>query len=259
LNLKYKPGRKMARHRFFVNKISEDKAEITGGDYTHAATVLRMEPGEKINVFNYEHGEYEAEIQEIDRHYGVIKVKVAEKLRDRQKSTAQICAIISLIKKDKMELMLEKLTELGIDEIIPVITNRTVIKVKDEEKKNDRWEKIIYSAVKQCGRLNKPKLLPVTEGIAALETAQHALKFFIYEKEEKNFLIDEAVKLEGFNEKIYFIIGPEGGFDEAEAELLIKKEFIPVSIGDTILRAETAAISAASVLVQAVRRSVWKS
>jgi len=63
----------------------------------------------------------------------------------------------------------------------------------------------------------------------------------------------------GFNEKIYFIIGPEGGFDEAEAELLIKKEFIPVSIGDTILRAETAAISAAAVLVQAVRRSMWKS
>jgi len=249
----------MARHRFFVNKISEESAEITGNDYNHAVTVLRMEPGEKVNVFNYEHGEYEAEIKEIDRHDGVIRIKVLNKIRDRKKSTAQICAIISLIKKDKMELMLEKLTELGVDEIIPVITNRTIIKVKDEEKKNDRWEKIIYSAVKQCGRMNKPKLLPVVESVSALETSEHSLKFFIYEKEEKNFLIDEAVKLEGFEEKVYFIIGPEGGFDESEAEILMKKEFIPVSIGDTILRAETAAIAAATVLVQAIRRSTWKS
>jgi 16S rRNA (uracil1498-N3)-methyltransferase len=247
----------LGRHRFFVNKIADGRAEISGEDFTHAATVLRLEKGDSVNVFNYEHGEFEAVIDSIDSHAHIITLRLGNAVKGRAKSASKITAIISLIKKDKMELMLEKLTELGVDRIIPLITNRTVIVVKDEEKKNDRWEKIIYSAVKQCGRLSTPQLLPVVNGVENIDAGPTGHRFFIYEKEENKFLLDEAIKMAP-GDNAAFVIGPEGGFDEREAETITGKGFIPVSIGDTILRAETAAISAASVLVQALRRSSWK-
>jgi 16S rRNA (uracil1498-N3)-methyltransferase len=249
----------LGRHRFFVNKIADNKAEITGEDFTHAATVLRLEKGDTVNVFNYEHGEFEAIIDTIDDRAHIVTLKLGNAVKGRAKSASKITAIVSLIKKDKMELMLEKLTELGVDMIVPLITRRTVIVVKDEEKKNDRWEKIIYSAVKQCGRLSTPGLLPVVNGVENIDakTPDGEHRFFIYEKEENKFLLDEAVKMAPGDNAV-FVIGPEGGFDEREADIITGKGFIPVSIGDTILRAETAAISAASVLVQALRRSSWK-
>ena len=158
-----------------------------------------------------------------------------------------------------MEFILEKLTELGIDIIIPLITKRTVVKIKEEEKKQKRWESIIYSAVKQCGRISKPELMPTVEGVENIRLAEKAKKFFIWEKEDKKFLIDEAVKISKDTEEVYFLTGPEGGFDDSEAKIIMDKGFMPVSIGDTILRAETAAIVSAGVLVQALRRSTWKT
>lgn len=248
----------MSIHRFFVNKISGNSAVISGDDYEHAVKVLRLKEGDEVIVFNYEHGEYKAKVSMIDANARVIEAGITEMIRAREKKSSKITAIAALIKKDKFEMTLEKLTELGIDRIIPLITNRTIIKIKDEGKKEKRWESIIYSAVKQCGRLSTPELLPVVEGVKNITAKEGCANFFIYEKEDGNFLIDEAVKLKAGADAC-FIIGPEGGFDSQEAEEIIKKGFLPVSIGDTILRAETAAIAAGTVLVQALRRSSWKN
>lgn len=249
---------KMSTHRFFVNKIADHKASIQGDDFEHAIKVLRLKEGNEITIFNYEHGEHKAIIKSIDLNERIMEVIAVEMIRAREKKASKITAITALIKKDKMEMTLEKLTELGIDRIIPLITNRTVIKIKDEGKKEKRWEAIIYSAVKQCGRLSTPQLMSVLDGVKNINIEEGTAKFFIYEKEDKNFLIDEAVKLSPGVDAC-FIIGPEGGFDEKEAEEIIKKGFMPVSIGDTILRAETASIAAGTVLVQALRKSTWKN
>jgi 16S rRNA (uracil1498-N3)-methyltransferase len=248
----------MSIHRFFVNKISDNNAVIFGDDFEHAVKVLRLKEGDEIIIFNYEYGEYKAVIKLIDLSQRTMEVTAREMIRAREKKPSKITAIISLIKKDKMEMTLEKMTELGIDRIIPLVTNRTVIKIKDEGKKGKRWESIIYSAVKQCGRLSTPELLPVVEGVKNINIGEGTAKFFIYEKEDKNFLIDEAIKLAPGSDAC-FIIGPEGGFDNMEANEIIKKGFMSVSIGDTILRAETASIAAGTVLVQALRRSAWKN
>ena len=248
----------MSTHRFFVNKIADNKAVVNGDDFEHAVKVLRLKEGDDVIVFNYEHGEYRAVVGSIDLSERAMEVKTGEMIRAREKKSSKITAITALIKKDKMEMTLEKLTEIGIDRIIPMITNRTIIKIKDEGRKEKRWESIIYSAVKQCGRLSTPELMPVLDGVKKISAEEGAAKFFIYEKEDKHFLIDEAVKLKPGTDA-YFIIGPEGGFDAAEAEEIIKKGFMPVSIGDTILRAETASIAAGTVLVQALRRSSWKN
>jgi 16S rRNA (uracil1498-N3)-methyltransferase len=248
----------MSLHRFFVNKITDNKAVIQGDDFEHAIKVLRLKEGDNIVIFNYEHGEYSAVIGPIDETGRIMEVIAVELLRARERKSSKITAIIALIKKDKMEFTLEKLTELGIDRIIPLITKRTVIKIKDEAKKEKRWESIIYSAVKQCGRLSTPELLPVIDGVKNISVEEGAQKFFIYEKEDKKYLIDEAVRLVPGSDAC-FIIGPEGGFDKDEADVILSRGFTGVSIGDTILRAETAAIAAGTVLVQALRRSTWKN
>ena len=247
----------MSEHRFFVNKISDNKAEIRGEDYFHIITVLRLKEGDHLHVFNYEHGEFKAKIESVDHIEKIINVTLKEKIKDRKKSSVKISAIISLIKNDKMAFVIEKLAELGVDRIIPVTAKRSIVKIKDEEKKHKRWEKIIYTAVKQCGRISTPLLSEVAESVDKLELNENAIKFFIWEKEDAKYLIDEAVKIQDSTEEVYFIIGPEGGFETSEADTLINMGFAPVSIGDTTLRAETAAISAATVLNQALRRSKW--
>lgn len=246
-------------HRFFINKITNNEAEIKGEDFSHIVKVLRLKKGDFVNVFNYEYGEYEAEIEEIDKNKKIIKVKVKNKIKEREKQDIKIIAIISLIKKEKWEFLLEKLTELGVNLIIPYKANRSVVNIKDFEQKKERWEKIIYSAVKQCGRLTKTEIGNLINDLQEINFTDYSLKFFIWEKEEKLFLIDEVMKIDKNKIKeIYFIIGPEGGFDDSEALKIKKCGFIPVSLGDTILRVETAAIAVASTLVQVIRRSKWK-
>lgn len=244
-------------HRFLVNKISDNKAEIRGSDYAHAITVLRLKQGDSVTVFNYEHGEYEATVENIDRQESVMTVAVKKQLRQRARRAAKIGAIISMIKKDKMEFVIEKMTELGVDYILPVTAKRSVALIKEEAKKKERWEKIVYTAVKQCGRLSAPVIMDHADSVAKIEVS--GARFFVYEKADEKFLFDE-VRLSadsGSMTEFWFIIGPEGGFDIEEADILINKGFIPVSLGDTILRAETAAIASASSVVQALRRSSW--
>lgn len=249
----------MPGHRFFVNKIADNRAVIQGEDYNHIASVLRLKRGDSLSVFNYEHGEFAAEIAGIDNREKTVTLDVKEKIRGREINKIKIAAAIAIIKKENMELILEKLTEIGVDEIIPVITRRTVVKIKEEEKKQKRWEKIIYEAVKQCGRISAPVIRPAVDGVEAfLKAAGEGAKLLVWEKEEKNFLIDQAIKARDAS-RVLFFTGPEGGFEQSEAEYLIKNGFIPVSMGDTTLRAETAAIIAGGVLVQGLRRGKWKS
>lgn len=249
----------MQTYRFFVNKIADNAALIQGEDFNHITSVLRLDTGDAINVFNYEHGEFKATIKEINRHDKIISLTVGEKIRGREQNSVKIAAAIALIKKENMELILEKLTEIGVDEIIPVITKRSIIKIKEEEKKQLRWKKIIHEAIKQCGRISAPVVHKTAGSVEELvKTAGEGVKLLVWEKEENNFLIDEAIKARAAA-RILFFIGPEGGFEQSEAEFLIGSGFIPVSMGDTTLRSETAAILAGGLLVQGLRRGKWKS
>jgi 16S rRNA (uracil1498-N3)-methyltransferase len=242
----------MSGKRFFVNKIADGRAVIAGEDYDHAIKVLRHKQGDIIPVFNPEHGEYNALIVSVDPAKREIGLEIKQQLKAAASHAVKITAAIALIKKDNFEFTLEKLTELGCDEIIPAITKRCVVKIKEEEKKSGRWEKIIYSAVKQSGRVTTPKLLPVADikGIAA-NAAE--VKYLVWEKETQKHLIDEAAKIASGS--VLFFVGPEGGFEQSEALELTKQGFIPVSLGSATLRAETAAIAAAATLAQYFRRA----
>lgn len=246
-------------HRFFINKITDNKAEISGDDFSHIVNVLRLKENDEINIFNYEYGEYLSRIEKIDKKEKKIIVEIKEKIREREKNDIKICAIVSLIKKEKWEFILEKLTEIGVDIIIPYIARRSVVKIEKFSEKKERWQKIVYSAVKQCGRLSGPEIMNIIDDINKLNLPDESKKFFIWEKEENNLLIDEAVKSDKNIKEVYFITGPEGGFEDSEAEKLLHKGFVPVSLGDTVLRAETAIITVAGILSQVFRRSRWKN
>jgi 16S rRNA (uracil1498-N3)-methyltransferase len=249
----------MSSPRFFVNKIAGSKASVTGEDYDHIVSVLRLGRGAEINVFNPEHGEFKAVILSVDAAGREIRLEVGDLVRGREKTGTRLAAAIAVIKKDNMELVLEKLTEIGVDEIIPVVTKRSVVRIKDGEKKSGRWEKIIYSAVKQSGRVSPPALHKTFYSVEELAAeAADGPRFLVWEKEEKNLLIDEALRARDA-ERALFFIGPEGGFEQSEAEYLMGRGFIPVSMGSTTLRSETAAILAGGILAQALWRGKWKS
>lgn len=247
-------------HRFFVNKISDNQAVIQGEDYSHIITVLRLKKNDEILVFNYEYGEFLAIIKDINPKEKIINVSIVKKIRDREKLNIKVTAIISVVKNEKMDFIIEKLTELGVNEIIPVITKRSVIKIKDMDSKMKRWERIIYSAVKQCGRISKPEISPIINSVSDLikKVSNNMVKFLIWEKEDKKYLIDEIINAKS-KDSICFFTGPEGGFEDSEAQELINNGFIPVSLGDTILRAETAVILSAGMICQIARRSKWKN
>jgi 16S rRNA (uracil1498-N3)-methyltransferase len=247
-------------HRFFVNKISDNQSIISGEDYSHIVTVLRLKQGDEISVFNYEHGEFLAEISSIDTKDKIIHLNVIKKIKDREKTNVKVTAFISVIKNEKMDFIIEKLTELGVDEIIPVITKRSVVKINDGERKIKRWEKIIYSAVKQSGRITKPEISSVAFSVPDLikKASENSIKFLIWEKEDKKYLIDEVERIKNAD-SVCFFTGPEGGFEQSESDELIKAGFISVSLGDITLRAETAVILSAGVILQIVRRGKWKN
>ena len=152
----------------------------------------------------------------------------------------KICLFQCVLKGDKMELVIQKTTELGVHKIIPVVSTRSVALPK--KNKLLRWRKIAVEAIKQCGRVVLPEIAEPTP----IERADvDGAKIFFWEKGGIPF--SRAIK--GLlPQNIAFLIGPEGGFSEEQAENLIKKGWKPVSLGPVILRSETASVFALSVV-----------
>ena len=149
-----------------------------------------------------------------------------------------------------MEIILQKLTEIGVDEIVLVQTKRSVAKIEDkkEDKKLERWERIIYEASKQSKRGKIPKLRGILSFKQALEDIENNnLNIACYENEKTNS-IKNSIK--GVNiDSIGIFIGPEGGFDEEEIKLMEKNDVKSVSLGNRILRTETASVVASSIVL----------
>lgn len=163
-----------------------------------------------------------------------------------QKSSVEIVAGISIIKNDKMELVIQKLTEIGIDKIIPLETKRTIVKLKE---KKDKWNIISREAQKQCQRINFLNIDEIKK-LKEIISKEYDLIVIPYESEE-NHTFKDFLKNQNENiKKILYIIGPEGGFSNEEIEYLksLSNSYV-VTLGKNILRAETAAIIVGGILV----------
>ncbi|MBP3360023.1 MAG: 16S rRNA (uracil(1498)-N(3))-methyltransferase [Clostridia bacterium] len=228
--------------KFFVepSKVRDGKIIIDTEDVKHITRVLRMDTGSKLTVCDTCGFDYLAEVSSVSEK--AVICTVLEKEKSDSEPKVQITLYQALPKGTKMEYIIQKTTELGIYRIVPVMMSRCVSKINsrgDGEKKAARWQKIAESAAKQSGRGIIPEVCPpvsFAEALGSLKSAE--LAFAPYECEAENGL--KGLIHGAAYEKAAFIIGPEGGFDPAEAELLKKSGIATVTLGKRILRTETA-------------------
>lgn len=238
-------------HRFFINKenIQDSKIIITGEDVKHIKNVLRLTEGDIISLCDKQGTDYIVEICDLLKE-NIICSTLETKISNTE-PPVEVILYQGIPKSTKMDLIIQKSTELGVTKIIPVITDRTIVKIQDrkkEEKKLERWNKITEEAAKQSKRGIIPEvcnILTFEEMLSALE--DNELIIVPYENEE-NMGIKEVLKDESCK-KINIIIGPEGGFEEKEIEALRAIGSKIVSLGPRILRTETAGFITSAIIL----------
>lgn len=233
----------MPRFPIARGQIKNEAATITGPDYRHIVNVLRLRPGSDVILFEEGGVEYVGKITEINRRE--VKVLIKGSRKPETESRLNITLLQGIPKGDKMDWIVEKSTELGVGTIIPVITERSQIR---RSHKVQRWQRIANESTKQCGRVKAPFILEPMAFISAIKmTDNSGLNIIFYEKSESR-LRDEIKKIPQHIDNITLLIGPEGGFSEEEVGLARDVGFIPLGLGPRILRTESAAIVALSIL-----------
>lgn len=239
-------------HHFFVDRSQVGEREIlmTGSDVNHMKNVLRMKEGDEIKVSDGANKIYHCRIMDVAGE------TIAAEILSIEESFAELPAQIYLFqgipKGDKMELIIQKAVELGAFAIVPMVTNRVVVKLdaKKEQSKLRRWSAIAESAAKQSGRTIVPEILPVMsfrEVCVYVKEFEH--KLIPYECAKGMERTRELVGRIKPGSKVAVLIGPEGGFEKEEIELAVQAEIEPVTLGKRILRTETAGMSMLSVLM----------
>ena len=245
--------------RFFVEperlNLDDKTLYIDGEDVKHISKVLRYGQGDEIEVCDSNGHEYICRIESIDKTR--IDLSIVDKVYINRESKIRVSLYQGVPKSTKMEIILQKLTEAGVDEIVLVNTKRSVVNIKGDkaDKKFDRWERIIYEAAKQCKRGLIPKLRGILSFKEALEDmGKNDINICPYEV-EKSLGIKEALQtgqvkkiLENKDEvRVGIFIGPEGGFAEEENEMVKAAGIASVTMGPRIFRTETASIVATAI------------
>lgn len=246
-------------HRFFTepSRVHETVIEIGGPDVNHIKNVLRMKPGEEVEISDGAGKEYLCEIDRYEEE--AVILRILSSAGEPAELPSKIYLFQGLPKSDKIELIIQKAVELGVYEVIPVGTNRAVVKLDEKKaaKKTERWNAIALSAAKQCGRSIIPQVTQVKSFGAALEYAAGLdIVLIPYElakgMEETKQLISSVEP----GQSIGIFIGPEGGFEEEEIEKAVNMGALPITLGRRILRTETAGLTILSILMYHLEPSV---
>ena len=229
-------------------RLSSNKITITGEDARHLITVLRSKPGDSVTILDGLGKRHICSIIDIDKKEVVVK-KIREEICTVE-SSIDITLAQGLTKGRKMDLIIQKTTELGVNRIVPLITERSQVR---DTVKTERWEKIARSASQQSGREKIPEVTEpvafddfiIEENSATLSSSPKGIILYEDEKERNLRKI-----LNGFQGTtgITLLIGPEGGFSKDEVTTAIQKGFVSASLGPRILRTETAPITAISII-----------
>jgi 16S rRNA (uracil1498-N3)-methyltransferase len=230
--------------RFKADRIKGDEAYLRGKEARHALKVLKLRKGDELIIFDGEGREYLAVITAASPTS--VKLKVLEEIKINRDSSLRSVLYMGITNKlQSFEIALQKSTELGVTEIVPVVCKRSSVAqlIKNWEGKLRRWNEIVVNSAKQCGR---NKLPVVKEPVRLPEINPDAdISFVLWEKGGKSIK-----DFSGYSaSSVSFLVGPEGGLDNEEIKLLEEKGFKTVYLGKRILRTETAAI-AGMALVQ---------
>lgn len=234
--------------RFFVtpDQIDGGTVKITGDDAKHIAKVLRMEKGDFLELCDGESNEYIARIELIEQ--GTVTLFIAGRLDAPSEPPYRVTLFQCLPKSDKMELIIQKCVELGVYEIVPIMSNRCVVKLdkKGAASKHRRYERIAYEAAKQCKRGIVPRVLEVCE-LSKVDFSGFDAVIVPYECETERTL-KRCLKDIHDAKRIAVVIGSEGGFEKGEVEGIISKGGISVTLGKRILRTETAGMAVLAMI-----------
>jgi 16S rRNA (uracil1498-N3)-methyltransferase len=238
--------------RFFLpsKSIQNQRGTVVGEELDHMRRVLRMKPGDRVTVFDDTGWEHEAIVRAFSAGQGEIDI-LSSHPADRESSLATTLAV-GLTKGEKIDLVIEKATELGIQTIVPFVSAYTVPRLELDEGKIERrarrWAKIAVSAAKQCGRSRIPKILPLRDfqGLVS-QPRPDMLKLLFWEREGQRTLKEVHDKVPHAG-AVLLVIGPEGGFSLEEAKAAQQHGFESIHLGRRTLRAETAAVTAVSLV-----------
>ena len=202
-------------------------------DCNHIQNVYRLNVGDKLRIVD---GEYEYFTQIIEISKKEVAVKILEKNEDSYSLNINIDVAMGILKNDKMNLAIQKLTEIGVKSIIPLKTERVVVRINE---KKEKWDTVARETLKQCRGVKFTEILPVKK-LTEIDYKKYDKIIFAYENSNESKSLSEIIKQEDKN--ILYIIGPEGGITLEEVEFLKNNGAIEISLGKRILRAETAAI-----------------
>jgi len=221
--------------------------KIEGKEVRHIRKVLRLKAGDEIAVFNGLGKEYEGTI--LEEKPSSVLVKVQNILFPQKDSPLEVTLAQSLLKGEKMDFLIQKATELGVKEIIPFFSSRSVPLLERSRRleRHRRWERIAVEASKQCGRGVIPKIELLKDYSEMLQIAPpDGLRLILWERE--GVKLKEVFERWEEKAKVFFVVGPEGGFSQEEVNEAEKSGFIPVILGRRVLRAETASLCLLSIL-----------
>lgn len=238
----------MTSNRFFVKKsdIKSSTILLYGDEHHHLSRVARIKPEEKVWLFDEQGTNYLAKVEEIRKE--MTRMSILQTL-DKNKPKIKITLAQALLKSKKMDLIIQKSTELAVTSIIPVITARTIVKVEEKiQKKIERWKKIALEAVKQSQKSFLPSIsspMPIEK----LVQRKGDEKKLIFSENKGKYLRDILIENSGSEFKIpkppssvLILIGPEGGWTDEEEKFILKNGYEAISLGKQTLRAETAAL-----------------
>ena len=228
--------------RYFATDKINNKIILSNDDYHHIKKVMRMNNDDKIEVV-YDNNLYIANISDIEN----MDIEVIESVEQIDDKYPKICLIIPALKEQKLDLILQKSTELGVSEIVIAPFSRSMVKYdgRKEKVKLDRWQKICKEASEQSKRVDIP-LVRIENNFDFTES-MNGLKLICSTVEKDNYIKKILKKNNGYD-KLIVAIGPEGGISPEEEDKLEKKGFIKTSLGSQIMRVETVPIFLTSII-----------
>ena len=228
---------------------SLDRLTITGKEARYINKVLRMKKGHEVIIMDGKGRSFECTIEKVS--YQAVTVRVIEPIPPQPPSPIAITLCQALIKSQAMDYVIQKATELGVGAIQVFFSERTVIKIEPAHTaaKINRWKEIMKSSCRQCNRADLPSLEPPVPFQEMVESAPQSeiLKILLWENEE-TVKLKEIVNRTSPPPRIWAVVGPEGGFTPDEIDAARESGFQIVSLGNRILRAETAVLSLLSII-----------
>jgi len=234
----------MTTARFYLTskELKGGVAVLSGEQFHHLVRVRRGKLGDRVRVFNEQGKEFEGEVCDIRRDKAFIRI-IGECLPS-SKPSIEISLLQALPKGRKMDLIVQKATELGVWKVIPLVTERTIVRLPNPDRV-DRWNRIALEACRQSGRLSIPLITQITR-LEELDFASlSGLKIILCEGTELGL---KDVLRGSTEERVVLMVGPEGGWSPREVELSLQGGFTPTGLGMRILRTETAGIIGVAIV-----------